>query len=239
MMLAMLPDKMTAQLVLDFEHRPALGGEDFLVAPCNRQAVAWIDRWPDWTSSALFLHGPAGCGKSHLAQVLSSMAKAVEITTAQLITTPPPTLLGGAGVCVFDDLDRAFEENKNEGLEVALLHLYNTVQEAGGSMLLTGRTPPSRWPLRLADLSSRLKAAMVAQIGPPDDALLAAVMVKQFADRQLKIDADVVTFVQMRIERSFDAVGRFVKAADRIALASKRRITIPLVAQVLREFNEN
>ena len=36
------------QLPLDLGHRPALGREDFLVAPSNQGAVAWIDRWPDW-----------------------------------------------------------------------------------------------------------------------------------------------------------------------------------------------
>lgn len=226
---------MSAQLVMNFEHRPALGVEDFLVAPCNRDAVAWIDRWPDWPSPALVLHGPAGCGKSHLAQVFLAAAKAVAITPGELMKKDPPALLAGAGACLLDDLDQAFGEGGDGGLEVALLHLYNTVREAGATMMLTGRTPPSRWPLQLADLSSRLKTATVAEFGPPDDTLLAAVLVKQFADRQLRVDGDVVAFVQMRIERSFVALGRFVEAADRMALTEKRKITIPLVRQLLNK----
>ncbi|NQU57542.1 MAG: DNA replication protein [Rhodospirillales bacterium] len=230
---------MSQQFILNFEHRPALGGEDFLVAPCNGDAVAWIDRWPDWPSPALFLHGPAGCGKSHLAQVFLAKTQGVTITLEELMEKDPPTLLAGAGACLLDDLDQAFMEKDHGGLEIALLHLYNTVREAGTTMMMTGKTPPSRWPLQLADLSSRLKTASVAEIGSPDDALLAAVLVKQFADRQLKIDADVVAFVQLRIERSFGAIGRLVEAADRMALAEKRKITVPLVAQVLQELNKN
>lgn len=226
---------MSSQLLLNFEHRPAMGEEDFLLAPCNRDAVAWIDHWPDWPSAALCLHGPAGCGKSHLGQVFVAKAGAVAISTAELLQKDPPTLLAGRRACLLDDLDLAFEEKDKAGLEVALLHLYNTVREAGATMMLTGRTPPSRWPLQLADLSSRLKTAIVAEIGPPDDTLLAAVLVKQFADRQLKVDSDVVAYVLLRVERSFSAIGLLVDTADRMALAEKRKITVPLVRQVLQE----
>lgn len=222
-----------AQLVLDFPHRPALGGEDFLVASCNRQAVAWIDRWPDWPSPALVLHGPAGCGKSHLGQVFRSRTGAVEIAAADLLLADPVTLLADARACLLDGVDLAVAT-----VEEPLLHLYNTVRECKGTMLMTAGSPPARWPLSLADLSSRLKTATVAEIGAPDDALLAAVLVKQFADRQLRIDGDVVAFVQARIERSFDALGRFAEAADRLAMAEKRRITVPLARRVLQQLNE-
>jgi len=228
---------MSPQLVMNFEHRPGLELEDFLVADCNRDAVAWIDRWPDWPSPALFLRGPIGSGKSHLGQVFVAKTKAVAITPEELLANDPRGLLSDAGACLLDDMDIAFEEKDHAGLEVALLHLYNTAREAGISILMTGKTPPSRWPLQLADLSSRLKTASVADIGPPDDALLAGVLVKQFADRQLRIDSDVVAFVQLRVERSFVALGRLVEAADRLALSEKRRITVPLVRRVLRELN--
>ena len=230
---------MSAQLVLNFEHRPALGGEDFLVAPCNREAVAWIDRWPDWPGPALFLQGPAGCGKSHLAQVFMGRTNAVTITPAEMLEKDPPTLLAGAGACLLDELDQGFAGKDHDGLEVALLHLYNTVREGGATMMMTGQSTPARWPLHLADLSSRLKTVSVAEIGPPDDALMAAVLVKQFADRQLKIEDDVIAFVQLRIERSFVALGQFVAATDKMALTEKRRITVPLVRRVLQELNEN
>jgi DnaA regulatory inactivator Hda len=227
------------QLVLNFEHRPALEAEDFLVAPCNEDAVAWIDRWPDWPSTALVLHGPAGCGKSHLGQVFLAKTKAVSLSAVDLLETEPPTLLAGHAACLLDDMDEAYGDENNSDLEEALLHLYNTARENGVTLLMSAKTPPSRWPLSLADLSSRLKTATVAQIGSPDDALLAAVLVKQFSDRQLKVDGDVVAFVQLRIERSFAALGRFVEAADKLAMAEKKRITIPLVRRVLEQLSDN
>lgn len=227
---------MTAtQLVLDFDLRPALRGEDFLVAPCNSDAIAWLDRWPDWPSPALVLHGPPRCGKSHLGQVFLAHSGAVEISATDLLVRDPPTLLGDADACLLADLDSAFQGENKDALEEALLHLYNTVREHKATMMMTASAPPSRWPLSLPDLSSRLKTATVAEIGSPDDALLAAVLVKQFADRQLKVEGDVISFVQARIERSFDAVGRFVEAADKATMTEKRRMTIPLARRVLQE----
>ena len=80
-----------------------------------------------------------------------------------------------------------------------------------------------------------MKSSGVVEIGTPDDALIAAVLVKQFADRQLKVDSDAITFVQARMERSFDAVSELVEAADRLALSERRRITRPLLAKVLED----
>jgi chromosomal replication initiation ATPase DnaA len=170
--------------------------------------------------------------------VFQTRANIVPITVVELTQKDPPALLTGVGACLLDDLDQAFDKNDRDELEVALLHLYNTVRESGATMMMTGRVPPSRWQLKLADLSSRLKTATVAEIRPPDDALLAAVLVKQFADRQLKVDGDVIAFVQHRIERSFVALRQLVDAVDKLAMAEKRRITVPLVRQVLHDLNK-
>jgi len=226
------------QLVLDFEHRPALESEDFLVTPCNQEAVAWIDEWPHWSSPAFVIHGPSGCGKSHLAQVFLARTSGVRISPLQLLEKDSPALLGGAAACLLDDMDVAFAPGNKGALEEALLHLYNTLKEQGSTMMITAKSPPSRWGVSLADLSSRLKTATLAEISAPDDVLLAAVLVKQFSDRQLRIDRDVVAFVQTRIERSFRALGQLVAAADKLALAEKRRITIPLMRRVLEELDE-
>ena len=197
------------QLTLDLGHRPALGREDFLVAPCNADAVAWIDRWPDWPGPALVIHGPAGCGKSHLAQVWRAQS-------------------GTSAGSVVEDADRPDDD-------VALFHRFNRHAEEGGHMLLTARTPPARWPGRLPDLVSRLAAAPTVAIGPPDETLIAQVVVKLFADRQLDIGPDVVAYLATHMERSFESARNLVAAADTAALAAKRAVTVPLVRTVLAE----
>jgi DnaA regulatory inactivator Hda len=223
------------QLTFDFPHRPALGAEDFLVAPPNAEAVAWIDRWPDWPAPVLVIHGPAGCGKTHLARVFMTATGAAEITADALTEAEPPALLGDSPACVLEDADAV----AGTAAEAQLFHLYNTVKEAGRHMLLTARTPPARWPVRLADLRSRLNAGITVGIGAPDDALIGAVLVKLFADRQLKVDGDVLKYLLARMERSFAAAQALVGALDDTALAEKRAVTVPLVRAVLARLGDD
>ena len=222
------------QFTLEFDHRPALGGEDFLVADCNRDAVGWLDRWPDWPAPALVVYGPAGCGKTHLAQVFAARGNARVLSVQELLLQEPPALIGDARACLLEDVDGVL----SPALERPLFHLYNSLRDVGGHLLLTARQAPSLWSIGLPDLRSRLLAAPAAAIGLPDDALLAAVVVKLFADRQLRVDADVVPFLVSRIDRSFEAARFWVAELDRAALAARRALTVPFVRRVLASQGE-
>lgn len=225
------------QLVLDFPHRPALGQADFLVSDSNRDAVAWIDRWPDWPAPALALWGPAGCGKTHLAHVWRVRSGAVVLASADLSGREPSELLAGAACCVVDVGGCA------EGDEVpdqeSLLHLYNSISELGGHLLIAARRPPARWGLRLADLASRLGAVPATGIMPPDDALLGALLLKLFHDRQLAVGEDVLVYLLARMERSFAAAHALVGALDERGLSEHRDITVPLARDVLHQFDDH
>lgn len=223
-----------AQLALDFDHRPSLGGEDFLVAPQNAEAVRWLDAWPDWPGPALVIFGPGGSGKTHLAQVFQAKSNAHWVTAAELRESQPPAYLGDAPAAILEDADAMMDDDGGGGTEEAVLHLYNHLAESGRHLMLTAKQPPARWGLGLKDLASRLNTASQAGIGAPDDALIAAVLVKQFADRQLKVDAGVISFMLTRMERSFEAARAMVAAIDALALSQRRNITMPLVRQVLQ-----
>ena len=220
------------QLALALDHRPAMGEADFLVASSNRDAVLWLDRWPDWPGAGLAIHGPAGCGKSHLAQVWRRRSGARSITAATIANEDPASLLSDCIGFAIEDADRGVDER-------ALLHLYNWTAEQGGNLLLTGRSPPARWGIALPDLRSRLAAMPAVAVTPPDDALFAAVLIKHFADRQLRVEDSVVHYINSRCERSFEAAGRIVAALDAAALAEKRNITVPLASRVLTDFAAN
>ncbi len=223
-----------SQLALDFDHRPSLGGEDFLIAPPNAEAVRWLDAWPDWPGPALVIFGPGGSGKTHLAQVFQAKSNAHRVTPAELSESQPPAYLGDAPAAILEDADAMMGlGGQDDGTEEAVLHLYNHLAESGRHLMLTAKQPPARWGIGLKDLVSRLNTASQAVIGAPDDALIAAVLVKQFADRQLKIDADVISFMLTRMERSFEAARAMVAAIDALALSQRRNITLPLVRQVL------
>lgn len=217
-----------SQMPLDFAHRPALSGDDFLVAPSNQGAVDWLDRWPDWPSPALVLFGPPGSGKSHLANVFMAKTSARALERGDLGRADGEELAARSPVWVVDDADQGWDE---EGL----LHLYNSLAGRGGHMLFCAKAPPSAWGLKLADLASRLKAAQAVEIGLPGDALFEAVLVKLFSDRQLRVQAGVVDFLVARMERSLDAARRLVAEIDAMALAERRNVTVPLVSRVLGE----
>ena len=220
---------MTArQLPLDLGVRTAYGLEDFIVAESNRAAIAWIDAWPDWPAHGLAVSGPPGSGKTHLGQVWRQRSGARAVDPAQLAAGTPPALVGDAPALLLDDLAPPVPERP-------LLHLLNHLAEQRRFVLITGRVPPARWPVALADLASRLAALPQVAIGAPDDALLAAVMAKLFRDRQLQVGAEVVDYVLPRMERSLSAAQALVVALDRAALAGQRPITVALARTVLTQ----
>ena len=113
--------------------------------------------------------------------------------------------------------------------------MWNRLVERGGSLLLTAAEPVARWRLRLPDLRSRLLTAWPVRIGAPDDQLLAALLVKQLADRQIHAGTEIVEFLVRRIERSFAAARSVVQALDRASLRARRPVTMPLARLVLDE----
>lgn len=218
---------MTRQLVLELGHRPASGREDFLIAPPNKAAVALIDSWPDWTDRVAAISGPEGSGKTHLAEVWRAASGASSIGTESLVTADIPSLVEKRAL-ILEDISSLAAAG-----ERALFHLINLVRAEGASLLITSREPVARLPLELPDLVSRLRAIPQAELGPPDDALLAGILVKLFDDRQLRISPQVVSYIASRIERSIAAARQIVEELDRASLSGKRPVTVPLAAEIL------
>lgn len=212
-----------AQLVFDLPHRTALGQDDFLVSPSNIQAVGWIDRWPGWPGGILALVGPAASGKSHLIEVWRAHSGAGLMNARDL---EDERWLGLEAGMAIDDMAELRDET-------ALLHAINWCREKGACLLMASELPPTAWPVTLPDLRSRLATIQVAEIKAPDDTLMDALIVKQFADRQLAVPPEVVAYIRLRIERSFAAVRAVVDRLDTAALAEKRPITLPFVRRIL------
>ena len=214
---------MPRQLTLDLPVRPALGREDFFVAASNAAAVAFVDAPERWPFGKLLLIGPRGSGKSHLAEVFAQDRQALIVEGADLFEMgEPPTAV------VVENAERVAARH-----EETLFHLHNQIAERGGLLLLTAAEPPGNWGLRLPDLQSRMQATAIARLDPPDDALLAAVLVKLFADRQLQVPANLVSYLVSRMDRSFAAARRLVADLDARALALGRPVTRALAAELL------
>lgn len=221
------------QLPLDIPHREAFEHEDFLVTLSNQQAVSWIDQWPDWPSHCLILYGPSGCGKTHLSHVWEKASKAARFDLKSLDVENFPAQ---ETAVILEDVEHSLRQDT---FQERLFHLYNWQKEKGGYLLLTARQHPKHWGMTLPDLSSRMLASPTIDIGMLDDHLLTAIIVKQFSDRQINVSMEVIAFLLPRMERSFEAARDVVSAIDRLALSEKRKITVPLVRQVLENNVKN
>ncbi len=213
------------QLALDLSFRPALGREDFLVAPCNQAAVAWVDSWPVWPGTGLCVWGSASSGKSHLGEAWRAVSGAARLSTEQLC--------GGVADRTNYTLVDLGEDQLPRAAEEPLLHLYNWMRDQGRHLMLLARTPPARWQVELPDLRSRLNAVDAVQIEEPDDALLAGLLVKLFGDRHLEVEPDLIVYALSRMERSFAGARQLVETVDRDTLASRRAVTVRLLRSVL------
>jgi chromosomal replication initiation ATPase DnaA len=211
------------QLPLDLAQRPRLSREDFIEGRANRAALALIDSWPGWSAPLAIIWGPEGSGKSHLANIWLQEAGAISLSAPSLFGTAvsTPLLIEDADIQTID--------------ETGLFHVLNQGRQARVSVLLTARKPPSAWGIGLADLNSRLGAATIVEIEAPDDALLSAVLAKQFADRQLAVEANVISYLVSRMERSLAASASIVEQLDRLSLERHVRISRALASLVVKD----
>jgi chromosomal replication initiation ATPase DnaA len=212
------------QLSFDWPNGVALGPDDFFVSTANATAFGMVtdaDRWP---LRKLVIAGPAGCGKSHLARIFAAR-QATQIVQATDLT---PDFQPDAAALVVEDMD-----SLPAPAQEAMFHLHNHLQNTDGLLLMTARQTPRHWPVTLPDLASRMQGTAVVQVADPDDALLQAVMMKLFADRQLLPPPDLAAYLAPRIERSFAAAAAIVADLDRAALASGHKISQRLAARLL------
>jgi len=131
---------------------------------------------------------------------------------------------GRSSARIIDDADAAAPETA--------FHAWNAATQ-DHPLLLCARLAPPAWPHRLPDLASRLAATPLMTIRDPDDALLAAVLAKQFVDRGLRLSPEVAAYVLARVERSFTGVAAVVAALDAAALDAGRAVTVPVARAVL------
>ena len=215
------------QLVLALDHAESYAREDFLSGPCNDDALALIESWPDWPANAIALIGPEGSGKSHLAAIWAAASGARVISAGALNESGLIAALATGALVVEDSAAKPDER--------ALFHLINLAREQNAFLLFTARTSPASWPVTTPDLVSRLRALPIVALQAPDDVMLRGLIVKVAADRQLGLDESVVRYLSTRIERSFAAARAAVIALDNEALRQGRPPTRALAAELFRD----
>ncbi|MEX0971581.1 MAG: chromosomal replication initiator DnaA [Paracoccaceae bacterium] len=222
------------QLVLDLPVRRAQGRDDFFVAPNNALALAMLDAPEKWPLHRLVLHGPKASGKSHLLNIWADERGAVRLDGTQLANADIAALITAPWLAI----DVADAVADDPAAQTALFHLLNGRMARQAPMLMAARQPGARWGVALPDLQSRLAASAQAELLAPDDAMLAALLVKLFADRQINVEADLVPYLINRIDRSFAAAIASVVRLDRAALSRKTRLTARFAGKVLAQDND-
>jgi len=193
------------QIALPFHWPVADKDEDFLISEANRGAFDHFQRWSLWPVMATLLTGPRKSGRSLLGRIF------VRKTGGRL----------------FDDAEEHEEED--------LFHAWNQAQASRKPLLIVAAAPPPRWEVTLPDLRSRLAATPQIAIAPPDDALLAALILKLLGDRGIAAAPEIADFLVPRMERSYVAVLRVVDALDRAMLSHHKRLTVPVAKRALVE----
>jgi chromosomal replication initiation ATPase DnaA len=206
---------------LALRRKPSFERGRFIVSDRNREAAAAVDSWPNWPGGRLALIGPEGSGKSHLAMGWAAR-------TGAFVVGPPALDLARlpVGPILLEDADRGGVADD------ALFHLINRA-DAGGSLLITARTPPRLWMAQLPDLRSRLNALFTVEIGAPDDALLESLLLRFFRDRHIRPDPDLLPYLLRRMERSATAAHALVARLDEAADLLRRPVTRALAREVL------
>lgn len=176
---------------------------EFLVTPSSAKAVSVLRQWRDWPVRAALLVGPPGSGRSLLAQVFAAQSDGRVIDDA-------------------DDAD-----------ETALFHAWNEAQANDVPLLLVAAAAPPAWTVRLPDLRTRLGASPVAEIEPPDEALVRALLERGFARRRLDAREDLIDWLVQRLPRRHQAVAEMLDGLEQAALSGRRRVTIPLARDLL------
>ena len=227
-------EEMLKQLPLNFSLHNYMGREDFMVSTCNEKAFAMLDAWPNWLSNGLFIYGPKGCGKSHLAHLFAD-----KVRKSGLVANGVKII--GAEQVNMRNVKRLAEENQvivvenvcHRHNDEALFHLFNMFNETGRYMLWTAEDSANRLHFELPDLQTRLNMLPSVKISEPDDVMLQMLIVKLFNDRQIIIGEDVLSYIINNSRRSFAYIRDLVKEIDEISLAYQSAVNYNIVRKAM------
>jgi chromosomal replication initiation ATPase DnaA len=216
---------MSKQIQFNFIQKPSYKKEDYIVSASNLDAFNLINSWPNWQFplKIVYLYGANLCGKSHLASILAHKSNALYLSYSEDLIAK----LGQANTFIIEDLE-LFSHKEEE-----ILHVFNIIAQSEKFLLITSLHAPSYFKFNLKDLQSRLNAVFSLAIKEPDDDLLQAILIKLFAQRQLRINLSVINYIVSHVRRDIFKLNQLVSILDQRSLALKKPISINMVKQIM------
>ena len=213
------------QLLLDFDYKTNFNEHDFYLSKSNSNAYNLINRWPDWEKKILNISGEKFSGKSHLANIFKLKSKAFLIKGNEIDNSIFKSIKLYESIIIDD-----FEECNEEEI---LYSIFNLIDQDSKYLLINSLKPINEIKYRLPDLTSRSKNCLYAIIENPDDELLFAIILKNFSDRQIKIEKKIINFIISRIDRSYRKIDEFIYKIDELSLKKKKPINFKTIKEIL------
>jgi len=213
------------QLLLDFNIKKNFNDHDYYVSDSNYFAFNLIDKWPKWEKRILNISGEKFSGKTHLANIFKSKSSALFLNENQINNDLFKKIKLYESIIV----DR-FSNSIDEKLTYAILNL---VDQDSKYLLINSEIPLGEINFKLPDLASRSKNLLHAKIDPPDDNLIFAIILKNFSDRQIKLEKKIIEFIINRIDRSYSKISEFIYKVDELSLKKKKPINLKTIKEIL------
>ncbi len=211
---------------LPLEPPPDRTLETLIVSECNRAIWTSLQSWREWPGGAFALTGPAGAGKTHMAQAWAALTGAHVLDREASAPTARATFVEARGRVLIDGLEAGCDD-------AAVTLVLDLAREAGGGVLLVGRGPPEAWPTHTKDLASRFRATPSAILPEPDLILLEKVLRRLARARFIELPPGVARFMATSMERSFAAANAAAAALDELMLHGAKPVSYDLARRAL------
>ena len=213
------------QLLLELDYKTNFNEHDFYLSKSNSNAFNLINRWPDWDKKILNVSGEKFSGKSHLANIYKLKSKAFLVKGNKIDNSIFKSLKLYESI-IIDDFEECYEEE-------ILYSIFNLIDQDSKYLLINSLKPINKIKFKLPDLASRSKNCLYAEIENPDDELLFAIILKNFSDRQIKIEKKIIDFIISRIDRSYRKIDEFIYKIDELSLKKKKPINLKTIKEIL------
>ena len=222
--------KNSKQLYFEMPNKTSLGLEDYIVTDSNNFAFDLIVRMVKGEINFGLISGPPYSGKTHLSKILIKNASNYKSFYIDRDYQNILDRFETSDILILENIDKV----KHDKAEQDLFHIINLVKENNKKLLMTSRKSISEIDLSLEDLKSRLNSILEAKIKEPNDHLMELILIKIFNDKQLKINPNVIDFLMSRLVRSYKSINLFIEKIDKFSLEKGKKITIPLINDLLR-----